>query len=82
MADRNDQPKRAASRQVRAVVDRIEDNKLQSSWLAKMGRRSWTCPSRCFPKAQATATTCASPSLLIKHQVTRRQPASKNCRTS
>lgn len=50
MADRDDQPKRAASRQIRAAIDRIEDNEMAVLLLGDDGKTKLDIPVALLPE--------------------------------
>lgn len=50
MAERDDQPKRATSRQVRAVVDRIEDNEMAVLLVGEDGKTQLDVPVALLPE--------------------------------
>ena len=50
MADRDDQPKRAPSRQVRAAIDRIEDNEMAVLLVGDEGKIQLDVPLALLPE--------------------------------
>jgi Protein of unknown function (DUF3006) len=50
MADRDDQPKRAASRQMRAEIDRIEDNEMAVLLVGDDGKTQLDVPLALLPE--------------------------------
>jgi hypothetical protein len=50
MADRDDQPKRAPSRQIRAEIDRIEDNEMAVLMVGDDGKTQLDVPVSLLPE--------------------------------
>ncbi|HJU56509.1 MAG TPA: DUF3006 domain-containing protein [Pyrinomonadaceae bacterium] len=53
MADADEQPKRAASRQIRAEIDRIEDNDVAVLMVGDDGKTQWDVPVSLLPEGAA-----------------------------